>query len=104
MTATLIRLAGAIVAEDPGVTSNASGLPGLGQLRSIVGAMLTFGLVACVAAVVIAAVVWGFGANSGNPHVAGRGKTGVVVAAGAALLIGAANAIVAFFSGVGATV
>lgn len=104
MNVTPVLLAAAILAEDPGVSSNASGLPGLGQLRSIVGAMLTFGLVACVAAVVISAVVWGFGANSGNPHIAGRGKTGVVVAAGAALLIGAANAIVTFFSGVGATV
>lgn len=103
MTATLARLAG-VVAQDPGVTSNSSGLPGLSQLRQIVGAMLTFGLVACVAATVIAAVVWGFGANSGNPHVAGRGKTGVVVAAGAALLIGAANAIVTFFSNLGSTV
>ena len=52
----------------------------------------------------IAAVVWGFGSNSGNPHLAGRGKSGVLVAAGAALLIGAANAIVTFFSNVGATI
>ena len=93
-----------LAAADPGVTSNTSGLPGLAQLRTIVGAMLTFGLVACVAALVIAAVVWGFGSNSGNPHMAGRGKAGVVVAAGAALLIGAANAIVTFFSGVGALI
>ena len=91
-------------AEDPGVSSNTTGLPGLEQLREIVGAMLTFGLVACVAALVVAAVVWGFGSNSGNPHLAGRGKTGVMVAAGAALLIGAANAIVTFFSGVGSLV
>lgn len=92
-----------LVADDPGVTANTSGLPGLAQLRSIVGAMLTFGLVACVAALVASAVTWGFGSNSGNPHLAGRGKTGVVVSAGAALLIGAANAIVAFFSAAGAT-
>jgi len=91
-------------AEDPGVTSNTTGLPGLAQLREIVGALLTFGLVACVAALVIAAIVWGLGSNSSNPHLAGRGKTGVVVAAGAALLIGAANAIVTFFSGVGSLV
>lgn len=94
----------AVIAQDPGVNPNSSGLPGLSQLRTIVGAMLTFGLVACVAATVIAAVVWGFGANSGNPHLAGRGKTGVIVAAGAALLIGAANAIVGFFSTVGSTI
>ena len=89
---------------DPGIIANGSGLPGLAQLRQIVGALLTFGLVACVAALVIAAVVWGFGSNSGNPHLAGRGKSGVLVAAGAALLIGAANAIVTFFSNVGATI
>ena len=102
MPATLVRLA--VVAGDPGVHPNNDGLPGLAQLRTIVGAMLTFGLVACVAATVVSAVVWGFGANSGNPHLAGRGKTGVVVAAGAALLIGAANAIVTFFSNVGSQV
>ena len=102
MNSTLIRLS--VVAQDPGVHSNSSGQPGLAQLRNIVGAMLTFGLVACVAALVVSAVVWGFGSNSGNPHLAGRGKTGVVVAAGAALLIGAANAIVTFFSSVGAQV
>lgn len=92
-----------LVGDDPGVTANTTGLPGLVQLRSIVGGMLTFGLVACVAALVASAVTWGFGANSGNPHLAGRGKTGVVVSAGAALLIGAANAIVAFFSAAGRT-
>lgn len=90
--------------DDPGISSNTSGLPGLAQLREIVGALLTFGLVACVAALVVSSVVWGFGSNSGNPHLAGRGKTGVVVAAGAALLIGAANAIVTFFSNTGSLV
>ncbi|MDQ0375953.1 DUF6112 family protein [Cellulomonas humilata] len=90
--------------DDPGITSNTSGLPGLEQLRTIVGAMLTFSLVACVAALVASAVVWGFGSNSGNPHLAGRGKTGVVVAAGAALLIGASNAIITFFSNAGSLI
>ena len=93
-----------LIADDPGVTSNSTGLPGLAQLRDIVGALLTFGLVACVAALVASAVVWGFGSNSGNPHLAGRGKSGVVVAAGAALLIGAANAIITFFSHAGSLV
>lgn len=99
--ATLVRH---LPLDDPGISSNTSGLPGLAQLREIVGALLTFGLVACVAALVVSAVVWGFGSNSGNPHLAGRGKTGVVVAAGAALLIGAANAIVTFFSNTGALI
>nr|WP_127572587.1 DUF6112 family protein [Georgenia faecalis] len=99
-----VRWSLAVRADDPGVTPNSSGLPGLNQVREIVGALLTFGLVACVAALVIAAVVWGLGSNSGNPHLAGRGKSGVVVAAGAAMLIGAANAIVTFFSNAGSLV
>jgi hypothetical protein len=89
---------------DPGVRPNTDGLPGLHQLLSLVGATLTFGLVACVAAVAVSAATWALGSNSGNPHLAGRGKTGVVVSAGAALLIGAANALVTFFAQVGARV
>jgi hypothetical protein len=52
----------------------------------------------------VSAVVWGLAANSGNPHLAGKGKTGVVVAAGAALLIGGANAIITFFSAAGSAI
>jgi hypothetical protein len=88
---------------DPGVRPNTDGLPGLPQLKELAGAVLTFGLVLCVVVVVVSAVSWGFGANSGNPHLAGRGKTGVVVAVGAALLIGAANALIAFFARIGPT-
>ena len=44
----------------------------------------------------------GAGAPQGNYQHAASGKTGVLVAAGGALLIGGANAIVAFFSGLGA--
>jgi hypothetical protein len=97
-------LAAVIASTNPGVRPNTDGLPGLPQLRDVVGATLTFGLVACVAAVAVSAATWGFGANSGNPHLAGRGKTGVVVSAVAAVLIGAANALVAFFAAVGTRV
>ena len=86
------------------IDPNGTGLPGIEQLRTIVGAVMTVGLILAVLALIIAAIVWALGSNSSNPHMAGRGKTGVLVAAGAALLIGAANAIVTFFSGVGALV
>ncbi len=62
---------------------------------------MTFGLVLSVLALIIAAVVWGFGANSSNPHLAGRGKSGVLVACGAAVLCGAAVTLVNFFWDVG---
>ncbi len=86
------------------ITPNTNGLPGLAALESIVGALLTFGLVASVAGVAISAIAWAIGSHSANPHVAGRGKTGVLVAGGAAMLIGAANTLVNFFAGAGAAV
>jgi hypothetical protein len=89
---------------DPGISPNENGLPGLPVVRSIVGALLTWGLVACVAGLVISVIVWAVGHQQGNYSYASGGKTGVLVAAGGALLIGGANAIVAFFSGLGSAI
>jgi len=91
-----------VIASDPGVSPNAGGLPGLAVLKQIVGALLTWGLVACVAGLVVSVIVWALGHHGGNYSHASSGKTGVLVSAGGALLIGGANAIVAFFSGLGA--
>lgn len=91
-------------ATDPGITPNSDGLPGLTQLKDIVGALLTWGLVACVAGLVISAIVWGVSSNSGNPHYAGRGKTGVLIAGAAAIIVGGANAIIAFFASAGSQI
>ncbi|GAA3096966.1 hypothetical protein JOF29_006046 [Kribbella aluminosa] len=86
--------------QDPGVSPNANGLPGLPALRQIVGALQTFSLVVCVAAFVISAVAWAMGSLGSNSHYAGRGKIGCLVAAGAAVLIASANPIIRFFSGI----
>ena len=86
--------------QDPGVSPNSSGLPGLPALREIVGALQTFSLVVCVAAFVISAVAWAMGSLGSNSHYAGRGKLGCLVAAGAAILIASANPIIRFFSGI----
>ena len=93
---------GSLRMADPGISPNQSGLPGLTVLRSIVGALLTWGLVACVAGLVISVIVWALAHQQGNYSYASSGKSGVLVAAGGALLIGGANAIIAFFSGLGA--
>jgi hypothetical protein len=87
-------------AQDPGVTPNSDGLPGLPALRQIVGALQTFGLVVCVAAFVISAAAWAMGSFGNNSHYAGRGKLGCLIAAGAATLIASANLIIRFFSGI----
>ena len=76
-------------------------LPGISTLSNMVGALLTVGLIACVAGLVIAAIVWAIGSHSSNPHLAGRGKSGVLVAFVAAVLIGGANVLVDFFVATG---
>ena len=46
------------VAGNPGVKPNSDGLPGLSVLEKMVGALLTWGLLACVAGLVIGSVVY----------------------------------------------
>ncbi len=86
------------------ITPNSSGLPGIEQLRTIVGAVMTVGLILSVLALIVAAIVWGFGSNSSNPHLASRGKTGVLVSCGAAIICGAAVTLINFFWTVGQSV
>lgn len=86
------------------IDPNSNGLPGIGQLRGIVGASMTVGLILAVLALIISAVVWALGANSSNPHLAGRGKLGVLVGLGAAIITGASVALVTFFWNVGQAV
>jgi hypothetical protein len=98
------RLATHFPFADPGISPNQDGLPGLAVVRQIVGALLTWGLVACVAGLVVSVIVWAVARQQGNYGYASGGKTGVLVSGGGALLIGGANAIVAFFSGLGAQI
>jgi hypothetical protein len=86
------------------ISPNSNGLPGISQLRGIVGASMTVGLILAVLALVISAIVWALGANSSNPHLAGRGKLGVLVGVAAAVVTGASVALVNFFWNVGQAV
>ena len=86
------------------IDPNTDGLPGIEQLRVIVGAAMTVGLILAVLALIIAAVVWGYGANSSNPHLASRGKVGVLVSCGAAIICGASVTLINFFWNVGQSV
>ncbi|MFA5605719.1 MAG: DUF6112 family protein [Leucobacter sp.] len=83
------------------ITPNDSGLPGIAQLRVIVGAVMTIGLILSVLALIVSAIVWGFGSNSSNPHLAGRGKLGVLISCGAAVICGASVTLINFFWNVG---
>jgi hypothetical protein len=83
------------------ISPNSSGLPGISELDTIVGALLTIGLVASLAGLVISAIVWAIGNHSANPTLAGRGKTGVLVAFVAAALTGGAVTLINFFAAAG---
>ncbi|KAA9393999.1 hypothetical protein FCK90_08725 [Kocuria coralli] len=97
----LITALPALLPMDVDITPNDDGLPGIAQLRTIVGAVMTIGLILSVLALIISAIVWGFGANSSNPHLAGRGKVGVLVSCGAAVICGASVTLINFFWDVG---
>ena len=90
-----------MVVSGVNIQPNRTGLPGIASLESIVGALLTFGLIAAVAGIAISSIAWAIGSHSGNPHVAGKGKSGVLVALGAAFLIGGATFLVNFFNAQG---
>ena len=93
-----------LLPQDINISPNSSGLPGIGQLRTIVGATMTVGLVLAVLALIVSAALWALGANSSNPHMAGRGKFGVLIGLGAAIVTGASVALVNFFWNVGQSV
>ena len=99
--ATTVLAAPLVVPMDINIDPNSDGLPGIAQLRTIVGAVMTVGLILSVLALIISAIVWGFGANSSNPHLAGRGKIGVLVSCGAAVICGASVTLINFFWNVG---
>lgn len=92
------------IAAAPHITPNTTGLPGTSEAEKIVGALLTFGLIAAVAGVAVASITWALGSHSANPHLAGRGKTGVLVACLAAMLVGGADILVNFFATAGAAI
>jgi hypothetical protein len=86
---------------DISISPNSNGLPGIDELRRIVGASMTVGLILAVLALIVAAIIWALGSSSSNPHLAGRGKLGVLVALGAAIACGASVTLVNFFWNVG---
>lgn len=101
---TVLSAAPVLLPMDITINPNSNGLPGISQLRTIVGAVMTIGLILSVLALIISAIVWGFGANSSNPHLAGRGKFGVLVSCGAAVICGASVTLINFFWNVGQSV
>jgi hypothetical protein len=63
---------------------------GAGDLRTIVGALLTYGLIVAVLMLVVSATTWALASSSGSWHTAQKAKLGCFVAIGGATLTGVA--------------
>jgi hypothetical protein len=75
---------------------------GSGQLKQIVGALLTYGLMTAVLMLIACAVAWALASASGSWHGTAKAKTGVLVALGGAALAGGALAWANWLLDVGA--
>jgi MFS family permease len=97
-----------VVAADQGPpvssASDPAGLPGYDVLQRLTNGITSWALIAALIGIVIGAVAWGLGQYSQNYHQAYNGRKGLLVSAAAALVIGAAPAVVNFFVNVGHTV
>jgi Family of unknown function (DUF6112) len=80
------------------------GLPGGAALQSLVNGIGAWALVAALAGLVIGAAAWALGVHAQNFQQSMVGRRAVLVSGLAALLIGAAPAIINFFYGTGLTV
>ncbi|MFB6991379.1 hypothetical protein ACFC0C_16270 [Streptomyces sp. NPDC056178] len=102
----MLSLADRVVhlAYDPGITPKDGGLPGLSVLKTVVNSINLFGIIAVVGALAVSLGVWAWGHHSGGHQAEANGKKGALVSAAAALGLGAANGIIAFFSALGSQV
>ena len=99
MSFTMWSLVGAVSARpDP------SQLPGGQVLQNLTDGVMGWALVLALVALVVSAVAWALGSNSNNYQYSVAGRRGVVISGLAALLIGAAPAIINFFFSTGTRV
>ncbi|MGO9097972.1 MAG: DUF6112 family protein [Solirubrobacteraceae bacterium] len=86
-----------------GVYPNLNGLAGAAELESVIGALMSIVLVVAVLMIVVCAAAWAVCSSHGNYHAAGKARTGLLVALGAAVLDGAGIAWVNFLLHIGPT-
>ncbi|WP_231123826.1 DUF6112 family protein [Nocardioides sambongensis] len=72
------------------IRPNLDAVYGSPELREIVGALLTFGLLIAVLMLIICASTWAVASAHGSWQTAARAKTGLIVALGGVVLLGGA--------------
>lgn len=86
----------------PLVSPDFGAVGGSSQLRSIIGALLTYGLLISALMVIVCAATWAIGSSNGSWQTASKAKTGLFVALGGAVLTGGALAWANWLLGLGA--
>ncbi|MEW6582365.1 MAG: DUF6112 family protein [Actinomycetota bacterium] len=99
--AAIVWLSGAVSGEALGApvsaTPDGKALPGQDRLQQLLNGLYAWALILCLAALVVAAVVWAWGSHSHHQGASYAGRRGVLIAALTALIIGAGPMLVNFF-------
>jgi hypothetical protein len=83
------------------VKPDPAGLPGSDVLEGMINGLAFWMLLAALAGILIGAGVWALAAQGNNHHWSSRGRSGALISAAAALVIGGAGPIINFFSEAG---
>lgn len=86
-----------------GVYPNLNGVGGAGQLKIVIGALMTIVLIVAVLMMLVCAASWAVASAHGNYQTATKARTGLLVAVGAAALDGAGIAWLNFLLNIGPT-
>ena len=79
-------------------------LPGSPELEQLINGLAFWMLLAAAAGILLGAGTWAIANHSNNHHWSAKGRSGALVSAAAALVIGAAGAIINFAADLGGQV
>ncbi|MDA8262728.1 MAG: DUF6112 family protein [Actinomycetota bacterium] len=92
------------IALDVSVTPDMNALPGGAALQSIANGVAAWALVIALLGLLVGAAIWALGAHSNNYQQTYTGKRTLIASALAAVLVGAAPALINFFFHLGQSV
>lgn len=90
--------------SDVSLSPDPSQLPGGSALQSLTNGLGGWALIISLAGLLLGAATWALGSHSQNYQQAMSGRRAVVISGGAALIVGAAPALINFFFHLGQSV
>jgi hypothetical protein len=92
------------VLADVSAKPDPAGLPGSTVAEKLINGLFFYTLLGCLAGLLLSVLVWVFSSRAQNYHHAATGRQGTIIAAGGALIAGAAPALINFFQTLGTQV